>query len=243
MAKFGLIGKRLDYSFSKSFFTDFFRNNGLDHQYDTIEIANIHEVENYLANPDFFGFNVTIPYKEQIIPFLSDLSPEAKQIGAVNTIAKRNGMWVGFNTDAFGFKQSIKPFLDSRHERAMILGTGGASKAVEYVLKAIGLDVIFISRNPKKENEFSYEAINEYMLNAYKMVVNCTPIGTFPNIDEKPNFPTHLLTSDHFVVDLIYNPEKTRLLLEAEKHGAMILNGYSMLKEQALKAWEIWEKH
>jgi shikimate dehydrogenase len=241
MAKFGLIGKRLDYSFSKTFFTDFFQKNGLNHTYENIEIPMINHVADLFSNSEFQGFNVTIPYKEEIIPYLTKLSPEAAKIGAVNTVAKVNGEWIGYNTDAFGFKQSIKPFLDSRHEKALILGTGGASKAIEFVLKEIGLDVLFISRNPKGKNEFSYSDINEFMLKAYKMVVNCTPVGTFPNVNEKPDFPTQLLTPDHFVVDLIYNPEKTRLLTEAAQQGAMILNGYSMLQEQALKAWDIWK--
>lgn len=242
MPKFGLIGKRLDYSFSKTFFSDYFEKKNLAHTYENIEIQDISEVKQILENGNFSGLNVTIPYKESIIAYLDELSPEAKAIGAVNTISFRNGKKIGHNTDAFGFQQSIKPFLDNRHERAMILGTGGASKAIAYVLKQIGLNVIFISRNPQGENQFPYSEINENMVNACKMIVNCTPIGTFPNVTEKPDFPAEFLTQNHFVVDLIYNPEKTMLLKEAEAKGAMILNGYSMLKEQALKAWDIWSK-
>jgi shikimate dehydrogenase len=241
MPKFGLIGKKLDYSFSKSFFADFFQKNGLDHDYENREISDIKEIVKIFENDFFSGLNVTIPYKEEIIPYLDDLSEEAKIIGAVNTIQFKNGKKIGHNTDAFGFRQSIKPFLDNRHERAMILGTGGASKAVAHVLNSIGLDVIFISRNPILENHFSYEEINENMINACKMIVNCTPIGTFPDINAMPKIPVEFITENHFVVDLIYNPEKTRLLFEAEKRGAIILNGSSMLKEQALKAWEIWK--
>ena len=240
MSKYGLIGKRLDYSFSKTFFTDFFQKNELNNSYQNIEIQDISEIKSILEKGNFSGLNVTIPYKESIIPFLDDLSVEAKIIGAVNTIVFKNGKTIGHNTDAFGFQQSIKPFLNNNHEKAMILGTGGASKAIAYVLKNIGLDVLFISRTPES-NQFSYEDINENMLEAYKMIVNCTPIGTSPNIDEKPNFPTEYLTENHFVVDLIYNPEKTTFLKEAEAKGAIILNGYSMLKEQALKAWELWK--
>lgn len=240
MPKFGLVGKKLDYSFSKSFFTDYFLKNQLGNNYENVEIANISEINTIFESEKFSGLNVTIPYKEEIIPYLDELSEEAQEIGAVNTIQFIDGKKIGHNTDSFGFRQSIKPFLDNRHERAMILGTGGASKAIAHVLKNIGLNVIFISRNPSSENQFSYEDINENMVNACKMIVNCTPIGTFPNIDEMPNFPVEYLTENHFVVDLIYNPEKTKLLLEAEKRGAIILNGYSMLKEQALKAWEIW---
>lgn len=240
MLKFGLVGKRLDYSFSKAFFSELFQKNNLDHSYENIEIQDIEEIKSIFENRGFSGLNVTIPYKESIIPFLDELSADANAIGAVNTISFENGRTIGHNTDAFGFQQSIKPFLDNRHERAMILGTGGASKAIAHVLTNIGVDVIFISRNPEDENQFSYEDINENMVNACKMIVNCTPVGTFPNVELKPDFPTEFITADHFVVDLIYNPEKTRLLREAEAKGAIILNGHSMLKEQALRAWEIW---
>lgn len=240
--KFGLIGKKLDHSFSKAFFEELFQHEKLPYSYQNIEISDISLIKSIFDSKEFSGFNVTIPYKEQIIRYLDELSPEAQKIGAVNVISVQNGKLIGHNTDAFGFQQSIKPFLDNRHERAMILGTGGASKAVEYVLKSIGLEVIFISRNPQGENQFSYEEINENMVNACKMIVNCTPLGTFPNVNEKPKFPSEFLSSNHFVVDLIYNPTKTLFLQEAEQKGAMILNGYSMLKEQALKAWEIWNR-
>lgn len=243
MSRYGLIGRRLDYSFSKQFFTDFFRGKNLDYHYENIELATIDEVNSYLRSGEFSGFNVTIPYKEAIIPFLDELSSEAKVIGAVNTISYSAGKLVGHNTDAFGFHQSIKPFLTNKHERALILGTGGASKAVAYILKNIGIDVIFISRNPNEKGCFSYSDINEHMLKACKLVVNCTPLGTFPNIDEKPEIPSQFFGEEHLVVDLIYNPEKTKLLLEAEQHGATILNGYSMLKEQALRAWAIWNEN
>lgn len=237
---FGLIGKRLDYSFSKDFFTGFFERNNIAASYENIEIASIDEIRPILNSGKYSGLNVTIPYKEAVIPYLDELSPEAKAIGAVNTIAFKNGKTSGHNTDAFGFQQSIKPFLNNKHERAMVLGSGGASKAVRYVLENIGLEVLLISRNPKGENEFGYQEINSHMLNACKMIVNCTPVGTFPDVNDKPGIPMEFIGPDHFVVDLVYNPEKTHLLREAEDRGAIVLNGYSMLKEQALKAWEIW---
>ncbi|MCE3297169.1 MAG: aroE [Crocinitomicaceae bacterium] len=240
MPEYGLIGKRLDYSFSKAFFTAYFEQNGIRASYHNIEIAAIEEVRAILSSGKYSGLNVTIPYKETVIPYLDELSPEAKAIGAVNTISFKNGKTIGHNTDAFGFRQSIKPFLNNKHERALVLGTGGASKAVSYVLEDIGLNVLHVSRNPKEENTFGYEEINGHMLNACKMIVNCTPVGTFPDVDDKPDLPTEFIGPDHFVVDLIYNPEKTRLLREAEAKGAIILNGHSMLKEQALKAWETW---
>ena len=188
----------------------------------------------------FKGLNVTIPYKEEVIPFLDEISDEARQIGAVNTISFSNGKTKGHNTDAFGFHQMIKPFFTFEHERAMILGTGGASKAVAHVLKSIGVNVIYISRNPEGENQFSYSEINEHMLRACKLVVNTTPIGTFPNIEECIEFPFEFLTQSHLVVDLIYNPEKTKFLRLSQENSATILNGQGMLEHQALKAWEIW---
>lgn len=242
MRKFGLLGKKLDYSFSQSFFTELFSKNQIDASYENIEVADLKSWFESKAYAEFIGFSVTIPYKTEIIPFLDELSEEARAIGAVNTVENLNGKLIGYNTDAFGFGQSIKPFLNNNHERAMILGTGGASKAIAFVLQNIGLDVIFISRNPKNNNEFGYDAINENMVNAYKMIVNCTPVGTFPDVDSKPSFPTALISDKHLVVDLIYNPEKSLLLKESEKQGAIILNGYSMLQEQAKKAWEIWNQ-
>lgn len=237
--KFALLGKTLGHSFSKKFFTEHFTKTGIDATYANIELADISDV-NKVLKQDFKGFNVTIPYKETIIPFLDELSPEAKAIGAVNTISIRNEKSIGYNTDAFGFQQSIKPFLTNLHEKALILGTGGASKAVAFVLKNIGIDVLYISRNPTKPNEFSYSDINENMLRACKLIVQTTPVGTFPSITDCPVFPFHYLTSEHLVVDLIYNPAETIFLQQAKQHGATILNGESMLKEQALKSWEIW---
>jgi shikimate dehydrogenase len=240
--QFGLLGKRLDYSFSKSFFTDYFSKHNIEAVFNNAETADLQTwIKSDEANK-LDGFSVTIPYKQAIIPFLDSLSPEAKAIGAVNVVQRLDGKLIGHNTDAFGFKQSIKPFLDFRHQKALILGTGGASKAIAYVLKNIGLDVLYASRNPQGDNQFAYEEVNEFMLKACKMIVNCTPLGTSPNFEEAPAIPFEFITSDHFVVDLIYNPEQTKLLREANERGAITLNGLSMLKEQALKAWEIWNQ-
>ncbi|MBL4862898.1 MAG: shikimate dehydrogenase [Crocinitomicaceae bacterium] len=238
MKKFGLIGKTLGHSFSKSFFTNYFSEHNIEATYTNIELTDIQDFKN--VKEDFDGFNVTIPYKEQIIPLLDDLSEEASAIGAVNVVQLIDERSVGHNTDAFGFHQSIKPFLTNKHERAIILGTGGASKAVEYVLKRIGLDVIFISRVPSGNNQFAYEDVNEHMINACKLIVNCTPLGTSPNIEQCPEIPFEFLSSDHLVIDLIYNPAKTKFLNQAEKMGATILNGETMLKQQALKSYQIW---
>lgn len=243
MPEFGLVGKTLGYSFSKQYFDEKFQKERLNSTFRNFELTRIEEIQDVFSIPDLKGFSVTIPYKEQIIPFLDSLSEEARQIGAVNCVSlSADGKKTGYNTDAFGFHQMIKPFLTNEHERAIILGTGGASKAVAYVLKNIGLDVLWISRNPKNEKEFSYSDINEYMLRACKVVVNCTPLGTFPNIEECVPFPFEFLTDRHLCIDLIYNPEETRFLRESRLHGATTLNGLSMLREQANRAWEIWNK-
>lgn len=240
MKRFGLIGKTLKHSFSQSFFTDFFRENKVDAVYENFELKDQSEIRRLLQE-DLSGVSVTIPYKEEIIELLDELSPEAMAIGAVNCVAFKAGRTIGHNTDAYGFHQSIKPFLTNKHERAMILGTGGASKAIVYVLKQIGIDCIFISRNPEGENQFSYAEINEHMLRACKLIVNCTPVGMYPDNEACIDLPFQFLTPEHLVVDLIYNPAKTQLLRRSEAQGAQILNGETMLKQQALMAWKIWQ--
>jgi shikimate dehydrogenase len=241
MRKFGLLGKTLEYSFSKKFFETYFEKHTIEAQFNNYEIDSIEQVSDVFQQ-NLSGLTVTIPYKEAIIPFLDELSDEVKSIGAVNVVQFKGGKKIGHNTDAFGFHQSIKPFLTFKHERALILGTGGASKAVAHVFNSLGIDVIYCSRNPKGPKEFPYELLNEYMVKACKVIVNCTPLGTFPNTDECINLPFEHLTPEHLVVDLVYNPPKTTFLLKAEKNGATLLNGESMLKEQALKAWSIWNR-
>ncbi|MFT5581539.1 MAG: shikimate dehydrogenase [Lentimonas sp.] len=240
MKIYGLIGKSLSHSFSKKFFEKKFLLEKIEAEYLNFELQDIKECKDLFKKPNLAGLNVTIPYKQEIIPFLDELSTEAKTINAVNTISLKDGKLIGYNTDAFGFQQSIKPFLTFKHERAMILGSGGASLAIEYVLKNLGIDIIRISRNPKGEKQFSYSQINNHMMNACKLIVNCTPVGTFPNIDEVVDLPYEFFTDEHLAVDLIYNPEKTQFLKKAEQNGASILNGESMLKNQALEAYRIW---
>lgn len=239
MRKFGLIGQSLGHSFSKNFFTKKFQQEGIDAVYKNCEIPTINEVT-ALFEQDFSGFNVTIPYKESILPFLDELAISAEEIGAVNTVEIVNGKYIGHNTDAFGFHQMVKPFLTFEHERALVLGTGGAAKAVTFVLKSIGIDVLYISRNPQGEKQFSYKEVNEHMLNACKLVINTTPVGTFPNVEAGIPLPYECFTDKHLAVDLIYNPSETVFLRKAKENGASILNGQSMLEQQALKAWEIW---
>lgn len=187
--------------------------------------------------------NVTFPYKESVLPFLDRLDESAAQIGAVNVLAFENGEKVGYNTDAYGFAQSIKPFLTFEHERALIFGTGGASKAVAHVFKQIGLDVFYISRNGNEANGvFRYEDINNHMLRSCRVLVNCTPVGTFPDVNACFELPFEHLTPAHLVIDLVYNPAQTELMKRAKAQGAAVMNGLSMLQHQALKSYEIWTR-
>ena len=243
MKRYGLIGKRLDYSFSKSFFTEKFLQDEIDAVYENIELLDNDQLRLFCQENihDFSGVNVTIPYKEDVIQFLDELSTSASAIGAVNTIHVLNGKIIGHNTDAYGFQKSIKKFLRKVKEKALLLGTGGASKAVEYVLKGLGIEVFYLSRTPEGEHQFSYEQANEMMINTFKLIVNCTPLGTYPNLDEQPPIPVECVGEDHLVIDLIYNPEQTQLLKIAKENGADTMNGLSMLQHQALKAWEIWQ--
>jgi len=242
MKKYGLIGHPLTHSFSKKFFTEKFEKEQLiDCQYDLFDIPSINELSIILKNnPDLRGLNVTIPYKEKVMEFLDEIDEEAKKIGAVNTIKIENNKLIGFNTDYFGFKQSLKPFLEISQERALILGTGGASKAVYHALTSLNINCLFVSRNPKNENEISYEDVNEYVIRNHQIIVNTTPVGTFPNINEKPAIDYTQITDKHLLYDLVYNPTETQFLKEGKQKRAITLNGLQMLQLQAEKAWEIW---
>lgn len=237
---FGLLGKSLNHSFSQGYFTKKFEDEGIEAEYRNFELAQIDELKTVLRTENLKGLNVTIPYKSDVIPFLDGLSDEAAKIGAVNTIINENGKWIGANTDAFGFQQMIKPFLLNTHERALILGNGGASKAVAYVLKSIGLDVIFAARNPL-EGQFHLSEVNDMMVKHCGIIVNTTPMGTWPNVDDYISIPFHALTDAHLVVDLIYNPEQTTFLKNAANNGATTLNGLTMLYQQAEKSWQLWK--
>lgn len=242
MIIYGLIGKSLGHSFSKKYFTKKFDNEARSAVYQNFELDSISEFPKLIKkHPSIKGLNVTIPYKESILPYLDEIDEEARRIGAVNTIKISNGKCVGFNTDAYGFKQSIKPFLRNIHEKALLLGTGGASKAVAYTLENLGIEVAYLTRNPKQTFHFHYEDCNENMIITFKLIINCTPLGTYPHTDEMPNIPVEFLSQEHLVIDLIYNPSETKLLSLAKKNGADILNGETMLREQAEKSFAIWE--
>lgn len=237
--KYALIGKSLSHSFSQKYFTDKFLREEISAAYHNVEIAEKSELKSLLAM-DFDGFNVTMPYKEVIMDYLDELSPAAREVGAVNTIQVKEGKLIGHNTDVFGFQQMIKPFFESQHERALIIGTGGASKAVAYVLENLGVSVVYLSRQPKLANEFGYDDLNENMITFNGIIVNTTPVGMFPAVDSFIELPFEALTIRHLVVDLIYNPEETVFLRKAKEQGAKTINGLTMLHQQAEQAWKIW---
>ena len=241
---YGIVGKKLSHSFSKSYFEKKFKELNLkNYVYYNFEITGVAEFPSIIKNnPDLKGLNVTNPYKEVIIPYLDELTPEAAEIGAVNCIKIENKKLIGYNTDVYGFGQSIKPFLDTNHQKALILGTGGASKAVAFALKKIGVEVYFVTSSPDKKclNCFYYSELNQIVINAFKLIVNTTPAGMFPDSDAFPAVPYQFLTSGHLCYDLIYNPEITEFLKRSKAQGAAIINGLSMLHLQAEKSGEIW---
>lgn len=243
---FGLLGKNISYSFSSGYFKEKFIDLALDtYQYSNFDIPQIADFTDVIsANKNSLqGLNVTIPYKETIMPFLDKLDPIAKQIGAVNTIKiTKKGNLKGYNTDAFGFENSLKPFLLETHKKALILGTGGASKAIAYVLNKLKIDFLYVSRNPKNSHEISYESIDEQRIENHQLIINCTPLGTFPETDKHPNIPYQFLTENHLLYDLIYNPSETTFLSKGKEKGSKIKNGLEMLQLQAEKSWEIWNR-
>lgn len=241
---FGLLGKNISYSFSKGYFTEKFSKLGLQkHKYENFDIQKIEEFRDVLSSyKNLKGLNVTIPYKELIIPFLDKLDSTAEKIGAVNTIKfTKRGNLKGYNTDAFGFENSLMPLLKNHHKKALILGTGGASKAVAFVLKKNDIKYKFVSRNPSGKKEISYDDVTETILNDYRIIINCTPLGTSPNTDFYPKIPYQFLTENHLLYDLIYNPSVTVFLEKGRQKGATIKNGLEMLQLQAEEAWRIWK--
>jgi shikimate dehydrogenase len=242
MKMYGLIGRSLDHSFSKDYFDKKFAENNIDAEYRNFEFEKIEDVrQNLEIIENLSGLNVTIPYKQEIIPYLDDIDAFAKEIGAVNTIQIKDGKWKGFNSDYYGFLTSLKPFLENKHDRALILGSGGASKAIQFGLKKMGIPFHIVSRE-KGKNDLCYEDLNKHVFNACKLIINTTPLGTFPNMNEIPKIPFEYINSNHLVYDLVYNPSKTQFLKIAEEQGALIMNGIDMLKHQAEKSWEIWNK-
>lgn len=241
MNTYALIGKNINYSFSRNYFSEKFRREGIeDCQYINFDIPSLDNLSTLLeSTPNVKGMNVTIPYKREIIKLLSAIDPVAHKIGAVNTIKVSNIGLVGYNTDYYGFMESLRPLLLPEHSNALILGTGGASSAVAYALEALGIMYRFVSRSPRM-GMFSYEDLSKALLEEYLVIINCTPLGTFPNITDFPRLPYKYITAKHLLYDLIYNPAETAFLAKGKQQGAMTCNGLSMLELQAEKSWEIW---
>jgi shikimate dehydrogenase len=239
---YGLLGKNISYSFSKRYFTDKFTNGNFGgcsyENFDIQEIAAFKQITK--ERVDLKGLNVTIPYKEAVIPFLDKLSKKAAKIGAVNTIkVTKKGKLKGYNTDYYGFKKALEPLLQSHHKNALILGTGGASKGVAFALDELGIKYTFVSRDTK-ENAIAYKHINQTTFSNYQIIINASPVGTSPNVDAFPILPYEHFSKKHIAFDLIYNPAETQFLKKAKEKGAQIKNGLDMLIFQAEKAWEIW---
>lgn len=244
MDKYGLIGYPLGHSFSISFFNEKFQNEGIDATYENFEIPSIEGFPEILdSNPNLCGLNVTIPYKEKVIGLLDSLSKEAQEIGAVNVIKvthKGNKRILkGYNSDVIGFTRSIEPLLERFHKKALILGTGGASKAVEYGLKSLGLETIKVSRSEKPET-LQYSQITAETIKEYNVIVNCTPCGMYPHADECPDLPYEAMDSRTLLYDLIYNPDETLFMKKGKVRGAIVKNGLEMLLLQAFASWDFW---
>ncbi|MCD8446934.1 shikimate dehydrogenase family protein [Tenacibaculum finnmarkense] len=241
---YALVGKNISYSFSKGYFTNKFKELGLEtSEYVNFDIQSIEELSAKIKEnkTTLKGMNVTIPYKLDVFNFLDEIDKKARKIGAVNTIKiSKKGKLIGFNTDVYGFKKSLKPLLKNHHKKALILGTGGASKAVAYVLKKLGITYYFVSRNPKGKKEVSYQSLSKETIETYHLIINCTPLGTHPNIKDCPDIPYQFIGKKHLLFDLIYNPEITTFLNKGQEKNAAIKNGLEMLEQQAEKAWRIW---
>jgi shikimate dehydrogenase len=260
MKNYGLIGYPLTHSFSKKYFTEKFENEKItDTSYSLITMEDVKDLPALIKeNPDLRGLNVTIPHKINVMPFMDEISEEAKGVGAVNCIkicagnsvtalmmgelsTLKGKKLIGYNTDAYGFETSIKPFIKPHHKHALILGNGGAAKAIQYVFTKMNIPFKLVSRNPKK-GMLSYEQLSKKTIAEYQIVVNTTPLGTFPNIAEFPDIPYQYLTNKHLLYDLVYNPAETVFLQKGKEQGATIKNGADMLVLQAEKSWEIWNK-
>lgn len=252
---FGLIGMRLDYSFSRAYFTEKFEKLKLDdHEYRNFEIPDVGGLSRFresvtynkdsrttLGKPEIIrGLNVTIPYKEAIMNVVDHVSDEARMIGAVNTITIEDNVWTGHNTDAYGFGKSLAPFLPLS-KNALILGTGGASKAIAFTLESMQIPYLFVSRNPLGDHEISYETVVD-LIDQVQLIVNTTPVGTHPDVDQSPSIPYSKLDASHVLFDLVYNPQNTLFMKQGTQQGAQVKNGYEMLRHQAERAWELWNE-
>jgi shikimate dehydrogenase len=242
MRRYGLIGYPLSHSFSQKYFTEKFQREGITGcVYENFPLASIDEFAALIQqHPDLNGLNVTIPYKEKVIPFLTAQSEVVQTIGACNCIKIENGRLTGHNTDVVGFEQSLLPLLQPHHKKALVLGTGGAAKAVHYVLNKLGIAFLEVSRTPATERQIAYQQLDEAVIHEHEVIINTSPLGMYPHINECPPLPYQALTPKHYLFDLVYNPAKTLFLQKGEEQGAAIKNGHDMLIIQAEESWRIW---
>ncbi|GAA4231694.1 shikimate dehydrogenase [Postechiella marina] len=244
MHKLGLLGKNISYSFSRNYFKNKFEKENITNVlYENFDIENISFFASIIKNTEGLkGMNVTIPYKEAVMPYLDKLDKKAEAIGAVNTIKiTKKGKLVGYNTDCYGFKKSIINHLKPNHKSALILGTGGASKAIMYTLKNLNIECHYVSRKASKGVSFTYDTLTAEDVEKHNIIINCTPLGTFPDVDVCPNIPYSTISNQHILFDLIYNPEETKFLRLGKQKNAVTINGANMLKLQAEKSWSIWK--
>lgn len=246
MEKYGLLGYPLGHSFSRNFFNEKFANEGIDAEYVNFEIPTIDDIMEIIAeNKNLKGLNVTIPYKEKVIPYLDEMSAEARAIGAVNVVkvirANNEVKLKGFNSDVIGFTRSIEPLLESHHKKALVLGTGGASKAIKHGLKQLGIEYTMVSRR-EVDGTIQYKNITPEVLQEYTVIVNCTPSGMYPHVNECPELPYETMSSKHLLYDLVYNPDETLFMKMGAKYGAKTKNGLEMLLLQAYASWEFWHE-
>ena len=244
MKLYGLIGKKLGHSYSADFFSSKFKKEKIDAEYKLFPLPSIQDLPGLIKeNTDLVGLNVTVPYKEEVLPYLTSLSEETRKIKAVNVIKisreKEEIILKGYNSDGYGFRQSLLPLLRPDIKKALILGTGGASKAVDYVLKNLGIKTTFVSRTPAPDR-ITYKDLDKKTIDENLLIVNTTPVGMFPDTGFYPDIPYQFLTPKHICYDLIYNPEETEFLRRAKEMGATIKNGLEMLRLQAERSWEIW---
>ena len=248
MDKYGLIGYPLGHSFSVTYFNEKFQSENIDAEYVNFEIPRIEDFMEVIdENPDLRGLNVTIPYKEQVIPYLDELDKDTAKIGAVNVIkiirqGKAKVKLVGYNSDIIGFTQSIEPLLRPHHKRALVLGTGGAAKAVYHGLENLGIESTYVSRTKRSNDVLTYQELTPEVMAEHTVIVNCTPVGMYPKVDECPEIPYDRLTSDHLLYDLLYNPNETLFMKKGRMHGSTVKNGLEMLLLQAFAAWGIWQR-
>lgn len=237
--RFGLVGRKIGYSFSPAYFKEKFKTEKIDASYKIFELNQIQQFPQLFLTKNLAGLNITTPYKEEIMIFMDSLSPEAKAIGAVNTVEFKGDHLIGHNTDYIGFKNSLKPLLEEQHTNALILGTGGATKALKYALTLLKIEFNTVSRESKKAN-FTYNDLTPEIIADHSILINATPLGTFPNVEQAADIPYDGISDRHLAYDLVYNPEKSLFLTKAETQGAQIKNGYEMLKIQAEASWKIW---